>query len=123
MQTDSIETLRQEMFETLRGIKTKTITIEQAKEKQHQHASPRIKALWFAIPVALVPHVEHVPASAGVLVVREDGICMTMRKPTPRPDATKWTDAEMYRAARLAALRIWGLKMKIRKLKKPQKEA
>ncbi len=90
------------------------------KEKRHGHASDRIKCLWFAIPESLVPHIEHVPAAAGVLMVRENGICRTLRKPEKRL-AKKWTPEEMYHAAHLAALRIWSLKIKIQRMKNEQK--
>lgn len=100
-------------------IKVSKSDLVRDKEKRHQHASERIKALWFAIPYTLLPHVEHVPSNAGILVIREDGICRTHRKPTLRQAPKKWTPHEMFHAARLAAMRIWGLKIKIRNLTKP----
>lgn len=85
------------------------------KFKGHNHFSPKIKYLYFAIPEHLENEIEHIPERAGIIVVtkeNEDYYCNVIRRPTKNCDY-KFSDSERCELARLGALRIWGLKKKL----------
>lgn len=86
------------------------------KLKSHKHISKKIKNLYFAIPEYLLEFKEHAPERSGIIVVDNDGWCQVVRKPVPSSKPYKFTDKERYNVARLGAMRIWGLKRKIRNL-------
>jgi hypothetical protein len=82
--------------------------------KRHDHKDRRIKDLWFAIPKHLEPFIEHVPERAGIILVDGKYRCKKLRDPVSKKRPYKFSDEERYNVARLGALRIWGLKQKIR---------
>lgn len=95
------------------------------KKKEHGHFDEKISRLYFAIPDYLIKSVEHIPERAGIMVVEsetnsEAGTHRGHNTLIREPQVTgkyKLTDKERYQVARLGALRIFGLKKKIRKLK------
>lgn len=88
------------------------------KKKWHNHDSPKIKYLYFAIPDYLEKNIKHIPEHAGILTVNTSTtrfICSVLRKPEIN-NKYKFSDREMYKAARLGAIRVWSLKRKINAL-------
>lgn len=83
------------------------------KEKRHKHKSDKVRQLWFAIPEKLSGSIPDIPDHAGVLVVSNRGLVSEVRKPKPNQSALKLTLAEQFQVARLGAMRVWGLKIKI----------
>ena len=100
-------------------IKVTKADVVKDKEKRHQHFDGRIKFLYFAIPKYLESCISHIPKRAGIIAVGSDLTCRTLRNPETNAKY-KFSDAERYQVARLGALRIWGLKEKIKKLTKNQ---
>lgn len=107
-------------------IKISKADLVKDKKKYHNHDSDKIKYLYFAIPDYLQEYIEHIPKRAGIIVVgtNKDGSlnkrasgCNVIRKAEVYSDY-KFSAQEMYKVARLGALRIWSLKTKIQKLKK-----
>jgi hypothetical protein len=89
--------------------------------KRHQHNTPKVRKLWFAIPEKLEGCIEQIPERAGVLVVDRTGrVTTSSRSPTANPIARKLSDEECFQLARLGALRVWPLKEKIAKLASKQ---
>jgi hypothetical protein len=86
--------------------------------KGHQHLDwrhkNRIRRLYFAITPNLVPHIQHIPERAGIIVVSKAGYCDKIREARAQ-EAVVLTAEERYKLARLGALRIWTLKAKISK--------
>lgn len=89
------------------------------KLKWHGHRSDKIKYLYFAIPESLLPYEEHIPARAGIFVLRRNKYYKTKfhitkyRKAETNKTARKFTAAEMVKLGHLAAMRIWVLKEKL----------
>lgn len=89
-------------------------------KKWHGHESDRIKRLFFALPDYLEHCIDMVPERAGIILVRPKanvpGVypyhprCREIRSAIRNKDATKISDADRYKIARLGALRIWNLK-------------
>lgn len=86
------------------------------QKKRHQHISQSIKRLWFAIPERLLRYSQDVPAKAGILVVREDGVVAEWRTGQANAYAHKLTGEDRLKILRLGVMRIWALKEKILKL-------
>jgi hypothetical protein len=89
--------------------------------KWHRHIDHRIKDLWFAIPKQLEPFIDHIPERAGIIIVdtvppHGDHRCTKIRLPISNQSPYKFSEEEKYKVARLGALRIWGLKRKVREL-------
>lgn len=92
-------------------------------KKWHGHESDRIKRLFFALPDYLDHCLDMVPKRAGIILVRaEDNVpgvypyhpkCKEVRPAKRNPAATKISESDRYKVARLGALRIWGLKRKL----------
>lgn len=99
-------------------IKVSKADLIKDKEKEHGHKSNRIKFLYFAIPDYLLPHREHIPKRAGIISIithgHSKGVCQIVRPPVVN-SMYRFTDEERYQVARLGAIRIWGLKIKIQK--------
>ena len=107
-------------------IKISRADLKNDAKKRHGHFSNRIKYLYFAIPTYLEHCIELVPERAGIVTVRPgtqtatiegstylfEPRCKIIRRPRPSK-ATKMTDRERYKVARLGAIRIWNLKRKI----------
>lgn len=94
-------------------IKVSRADLLRDKKKKHQHDSPKVKRLWFAIPECLTSSIDDIPERAGVLVVDGEGYIKPVRQPVPNPDARKLSQSEQFQLARLGALRIWSLKSKL----------
>jgi len=103
-------------------IKTSKTDLIKDKEKRHGHFNSKIKQLYFAIPMKLVKYMEHIPERAGIFGIRE-GIntvfkpkCEKLREARIN-SKYKFSEGERYQVARLGAMRILGLKKRIKKLK------
>lgn len=87
------------------------------KDKAHGHIDSRIKYLYFAVPYYLEKDVEHIPNHAGILIVSDENkvypAVKIIRKPEQKGNY-KFSIDEQYQLARLGALRILGLKQKIK---------
>lgn len=96
-------------------IKVSVADLKLDKNKRHGHLDKKIKDLYFAMPDYMESHIEHVPAHAGIILVKQNRQCTMLRKPKSAPKPYKFTDEDRFRVARLGALRIWGLKKKLMK--------
>lgn len=98
-------------------IKVSRADLKRDADKAHAHEGAIIKALWFAVPMALVDFaLEHIPEESGLLMIWERphrgasgfvAVAGPKRFPKPRPGSRKFTDHEREQLARLAALRYW----------------
>jgi len=94
-------------------------------KKWHGHESRKIKRLFFALPDYLEHCLDMVPERAGIILVRPNTDlseawvspprCREIRPAKRNPAASKISDADRYKIARLGALRIWGLKRAVLK--------
>ena len=84
------------------------------KEKDHGHYSPKIKALYFAVPEKLEDvALEEIPKRAGLLVVRKNEVSVwvdVVKKPKQNMNSHKWSEKEINQLQRLGCLRISTLK-------------
>jgi len=100
-------------------------------EKSHGHRHSKIKRLYFAIPEHLEPHIEHIPARAGILMVYwrqwresenyytpEAGFRVKVLREAENTGCYKFKDHERETFFRLGALRILGLKERLRSTQK-----
>lgn len=107
-------------------IKVSLSDLRKDLQKRHGHNSNRIKELYFAIPEKLEKHIDLIPERAGVLVVSEHerlggsgSIYHEVKKVRAAEinrDARALLHQEVQTLARLAAMRIWPLKAKVRGL-------
>ncbi len=116
--------LSQAGYATEVEIKISMADLRADAKKRHGHRSNRIKRLYFALPIELGDRhhakiMELVPERAGVLFVRHQDKqwwpqprVLKSREAVKQP-ATRCTEAERYKIARLGALRIWRLKKKL----------
>lgn len=113
-------------------IKISASDLKADAKKNHGHASDMIKLLYFAIPESLTPHIEHIPAQAGVMIIKrrlafhydymsdkricdgEKDYCEIIRGSHVNKIAQKWTAADRMALMRLSTMRIWSLKRKLR---------
>lgn len=98
--------------------------------KWHKHEDKRLKALYFAIPLELLKYQNYIPSRAGILTVEnrearniDNSIYKYMRiNLEKKPQINKLTqpisEEERYNIARLATMRVWTLKKRIRNLSK-----
>lgn len=83
------------------------------RQKRHQHLSPYIRALWFAVPAELATDLSLFPDGAGVVAVGKNGRCRVARPAKknrliqPLPDDKRW------KLLHLGCMRIWTLKQAI----------
>jgi len=100
-------------------IKTSRADLRNDRKKWHGHnGGQQIKFLYFAVPPELEQAaIEFAPERAGILLVYSKDQMQNpwlrvrrARDAIPNKEATKVTAGERYNAARLGALRIWGLK-------------
>lgn len=87
------------------------------KDKRHQHKSPLVRRLYFAIPKKLEKHIEHIPEHAGILLINNSEHdfcsaydCKLLRPAKVNTKAKPLQTWQRYEMARLGALRIWKLK-------------
>lgn len=84
-------------------------------EKRHGHRSNKIKNLYFAVPEYILDKcLKHIPNRSGVYSITSRGFVEIIRKPISNTLSKKVTIEDRYKLARLGALRIWGLKRKLR---------
>lgn len=91
-------------------IKISKSDLKRDADKKHCHDSNLIKYLYFAMPEYMKDCVDLVPERAGILLVWERSHrAFVFRKPTPNPNAQKWTVEQAYKLARLGTMRFWDL--------------
>lgn len=88
-------------------------------KKGHQHDSPIIRYLYFAMPAKLSKYAELVPQRAGIIIV-ENGSCLVTRNCQVNSLARKLDVEEQLQVARLGVMRIWNLKASLRDYSKRQ---
>lgn len=113
-------------------IKVSRADLKADAKKWHGHESSRIKRLFFALPDYLEHCIDMVPERAGIILVRPKanvpGVypyyprCKKIRPAKRNKVATKISDADRYKIARLGTLRIWPLKRKIMAVKTSEKQ-
>lgn len=101
--------------------------------KKHAHTSKKIKYLYFAIPEKLLPHIEHIPAHAGIFVLKrcrynpdsdsvmEYSYVEKIREAQKNPQSRALTPSEITDVMRLGCMRIWRLKQTILENQKNKK--
>lgn len=102
-------------------IKVSKADLKKDALKRHGHNDNRLKALYFAIPEKLKDCIDLIPNRAGIIIIKErNGYRMpnVVRKPTMNRQARSLSLDEMLKVAHLGAMRIWGLKRKIKDLKR-----
>ena len=101
-------------------IKVTKADLRKDKLKKHGHFNPHIKYLYFAIPEYLRNDIEEIPEEAGIYIAeRYNGRWWCyMHRQALKKSKYKYSDAERLKLARLGAMRIWGLKRKVEKLKR-----
>jgi len=92
-------------------------------EKSHGHRHSKIKRLYFAIPEHLKDHIEHIPARAGILLVYWplggfEHFRVKVLREAEDTGSYKFKDCERETFFRLGALRILGLKERLRSTQK-----
>ncbi len=86
-------------------------------KKKHNHESKFIKQLYYVVPFELLEFAkEYVPKDAGLAYAKNDKIHYVINAPI-RENAFKWTNEEMFKLAKLGAMRIYNLKRNIAKLR------
>ncbi len=86
-------------------------------KKKHNHDSKFIKQLYYVVPFELLEFAkENLPNNAGLAYAKNDKIYYITNAPM-RENAFKWTNEEMFKLARLGAMRIYNLKQNIAKMR------
>jgi len=83
--------------------------------KYHDHYSPKISRLYFAIPDFLEECVPLIQANAGVFLVSEYGLVKLLRTPKIN-NQHKFSDTERMKVAMLGCMRIFTLKKHLKKV-------
>jgi hypothetical protein len=105
-------------------IKVSKSDLKKDAEKRHGHLNKKIKQLYFAVPESLAEAcIEYAPQRAGIITVEAwttypFGKATIRRKAVANKLAIGFTPEETQKAARLAAMRIWGLKEKLIRLQR-----
>lgn len=110
-------------------IKTSLNDLKKDLTKRHGHNSPKIKQLYFAMPLDLYYKqgvVELIPRRAGILTVNVSSYeeklgVRVQREAETNASAPPLSVEERYKIARLGALRIWGLKKRLQKVREAMK--
>lgn len=85
--------------------------------KKHSHDSQFIKQLYYVVPFEMRKFAkENLPKNAGLAYAKNNKIYYVINAPI-RDNYFKWTDEEMFKLARLGAMRIYNLKRNIVKLR------
>jgi hypothetical protein len=94
-------------------IKVSKQDLKKDLKKRHRHENDMIKYLYFAIPEYLIDSTHYIPNQAGIIVVKRNYACQVVKKPESK---SKYMVSikQRYQLARLGALRILGLKVKIK---------
>jgi len=98
-------------------IKTSKADMKKDALKSHQHKNDKIKRLYFAYPHHLKDVDEFIPARAGILKVCQGGYVEIVREATESDMPHQFTLAERYAVGRLATMRIWTYKKRIREMR------
>jgi hypothetical protein len=87
-------------------------------DKKHKHYSDKIKYLYFAIPDYGESWIEFIPKHAGIILIKRKNnghlFGETFRKASLNKGSRKLTTDEQIKLGRLAAMRIWNLKKKLK---------
>jgi len=87
--------------------------------KEHKHEDPRIRQLYFALPIELEEAAfEYVPKEAGIITVYKNPNavwkhrayrCVIRRNAKPKKHFTAFTREEIFKLLRLGNMRYWSL--------------
>ena len=102
-------------------IKITKADLKADKKKLHDHTDPKIKYLYFAIPVYLKDSIDLIPERAGIYTVErvqspyypDWKYKVLMIRGAEQYGDYKATVEDRIQLARLGAMRIWGLKEKV----------
>lgn len=98
-------------------IKVSVSDLKADAKKHHGHYSNRIRELWFAMPAFMEPHVDLVPARAGILLLDtrhgSTYVSKTLRKPILNSQARKLTPREIQKVRHLGCMRLMGLMQRL----------
>lgn len=100
-------------------IKVSLSDLKRDLKKKHCHVdkADRIKSFYFAIPDYLEKEgTPHIPERAGIIIVMQNRICRVVRMPKISNNAKPFRDEERFKLAHLAAMRIWTLKKRLKKV-------
>jgi len=94
-------------------IKISIADIKKEKLKRSTaHGSNKIQKFSYAVPEA-INHYKYLPLDCGLIVVRNNGHCKTIRPPKINKSARKLREDEVRKILHLGCMRIWSLKEKI----------
>ena len=112
-------------------IKVSKQDLKKDSKKRHNHISPLLARVYFAVPDKLEKlALEIIPDHAGLYIIKKVGYYGTNRSRNYRTTvhlsreckrnkmAEKWTMEQRYQLARLGSMRILGLKIKLQTMKK-----
>lgn len=104
-------------------IKISAADLKKDADKHHKHRSRKLKLLYFAIPFYLEPLIPFIPAHAGIISCKKRDAkyyepfpqCQIIREAQDSPEwiehgKFKFTEADLFRVARLGVLRMWDLR-------------
>lgn len=84
------------------------------KKKKHSHDSNFIKQLFYVVPEKMKQFaLDNIKEEAGLYVVKDNGKMQCIKNAEINKDCFKWTNAEMFKLAKLGTMRILGLKQKL----------
>lgn len=96
-------------------IKTNLADLKRDSKKWHGHNSKKIKRLFFAVPEELGKQADMAcPERAGIIVVHCQDNCSLYRSALNNANADSLTQKEIIHLGRLASMRIWSLKQRIK---------
>ena len=104
-------------------IKVSAADIRADLKKTHEHRCKWFRELWFAVPQDLAD-CEHIPAHAGILAVKDNGLatwkskqyCEALRRCLTNKQALKWGTDKRMKLMSLGCMRIWTLKAGLARL-------
>ena len=82
-------------------------------KKRRQHNDFRLSRLYFAIPKKLMNCIDLIPDRAGVFVVWSQSLAILHRPAIENRLAPDLTEKEIQKLQHLLAMRIWGVKRKL----------
>ena len=94
-------------------IKTSLADIKADKKKKLAHYSEKIRRFSFAVPDYLAD-CKDLPRDCGLITVRNDLHCKTIRPPRINKNARPLNNKEISKILHLGCMRIWKLKRKLR---------
>lgn len=105
-------------------IKISIADLKKDATKKHGHEHKLIRELYFAIPEKMLKHIEHIPARAGIFIVKSTEYetpsgekyinhhAYLYRKAKINVDARTIKDSEVSTLCRLTSIRLWNEKRK-----------